>query len=194
MSSETFFCSPPIEASYGGVSDISRGKIDAKEYLPTVVPYNFKRLAPARDATTFLAIAVCLIVLLAACGGGNISNTNPPSTPTTVASTPDTPSPTNTSSATPTPVPGFTQVVLIITESNGSFSFNPTTLTIRVGTTVIWKNMSSAPHTVTSDDGQTFDSGTVAPGGTFKFKFTTVGTFSYHCNYHPYMKATISLV
>ena len=145
-----------------------------------------------------LAIALCLIVLFAACGGGNTSTTNAPSTPTTVASTPDTPSPTSTSGATPTtrptPVPGFTQTVLIITESNGSFSFSPATLTIKVGTTVIWKNMSSAPHTITSDDGQTFDSGTVAPGGTFKFKFTTAGTFSYHCNYHPYMRATISPV
>ena len=149
-----------------------------------------------------LAIALCLIVLLAACGGGDTSTTNPLSTPTTVASTPDTPSPTHPvgtvpcacPGVTPTPVPGFTQTVLIITESNGSFSFSPATLTIKVGTTVIWKNMSSAPHTITSDDGQTFDSGTVAPGGTFKFKFTTAGTFSYHCNYHPYMRATISPV
>ena len=144
----------------------------------------------------WLAVAICLMVLLAACGGGNTSNTSPTSTPTTIANTPDAP-PISTSSATPTPrptpAPGLTQIVLIITDSNGSFSFSPANLTIRVGTTVIWKNMSSAPHTITSDDGQTFDSGTIPPGGTFQFKFTTAGSFPYHCNYHPYMRATISL-
>ena len=53
--------------------------------------------------------------------------------------------------------------------------------------------MSSAPHTVTSDDGQTFDSGTIAPGGTFTFKFTVAGSYPYHCNIHPYMRATVNL-
>jgi plastocyanin len=85
-------------------------------------------------------------------------------------------------------------MLMINNESNGSFGFSPATLTIKVGTTVIWKNMSLAPHTVTSDDGQMFDSGTVAVGGTFRFTFKNTGTFSYHCNIHPYMRATIVVV
>jgi plastocyanin len=112
-------------------------------------------------------------------------------TPTTTVQTP---TPTSTiAQPTSTPAPGSTQVVLIVTESNGSFGFSPATLSIRVGTTVIWKNMSSAPHTITSDDGTSFDSGTIAVGGTFRHTFTKTGTFPYHCNYHPYMRATISL-
>ena len=95
---------------------------------------------------------------------------------------------------TPTPAPGNMQVVLITNNSNGSFDFTPARLTIRVGTTVIWKNRSSAPHTVTSDDGTTFDSGTVPAGGTFHFTFKTAGTFSYHCNIHPYMRSMIIVV
>jgi plastocyanin len=51
----------------------------------------------------------------------------------------------------------------------------------------------AVPHTVTSDDGTTFDSGTIPVGGTFRHTFTRAGTFPYHCNYHPYMRATISL-
>jgi len=103
-------------------------------------------------------------------------------TPTVVAPTPKA-----------TPLPGLTQVVLIVNNSDSGFGFSPATLTIRPGTTVTWKNMSSAPHTVTSDDGQTFGSGNIAPGGTFTFKFTVAGSYSYHCNIHPYMRATVNL-
>ena len=83
---------------------------------------------------------------------------------------------------------------MIISNSDGSYSFSPAMLAIKVGTTVIWKDVSSAPHTVTSDDGTTFDSGTVPVGGSFHFTFKTAGSFSYHCNIHPYMKATIVVV
>jgi len=118
--------------------------------------------------------------------------------PTTVALTPTlTPTPALTPTLAPitqTPVSGSTQMLMITNDSNGSFGFNPSTLTIKVGTTVIWKNVSSAPHTVTSDDGQTFDSGNLAVGDTFRFTFKNAGTFSYHCNIHPYMRASIVVV
>jgi amicyanin len=84
---------------------------------------------------------------------------------------------------------------MIITDSSGSFAFSPASLTIKVGTTVTWKNTTAVGHTVTSDDGKSFDSGTsnpIAPQtGTFSFTFTTAGTFKYHCEIHPFMKATI---
>ncbi len=123
----------------------------------------------------------------------------PTPTPVPVQPTP-TPAPVQ---PTPTPAPvqptpkapqGSTQIVMIITNSDGSFVFSPTTLTIKRGTTVIWKNVSSAPHTVTSDDGTTYDSGNVAVGASFHFTFTTAGSFRYHCNYHPYMRSTIIVV
>jgi plastocyanin len=83
----------------------------------------------------------------------------------------------------------------MITGSSGSFAFSPATLTIKAGTPVIWKNTTMVSHTVTSDDGKSFDSGTsnpIAPQtGTFSFTFTHAGTFAYHCAIHPFMKATI---
>src|SRR5713101_1959234 len=101
-----------------------------------------------------LAVAPGLMILLAACGGGAGASTA--TTPTPVATMPTV---TNTPTVvTPTPLPGFTQMVLIVDNSGGSFGFSRATLTIRAGTTVVWKNMSSVPHTITSDDGQTFDS------------------------------------
>src|SRR6266849_1587184 len=157
-----------------------------------------------------LLMAVVGLVLLAACGGGSTPGTSSVTTPTTIANTPTTnasnttptlapttvqPTPTPTTvQPRPTPARGSTQVVMIITNSDGSYSFSPAKLTIKIGTTLIWKDVSSAPHTVTSDDGTTFDSGTVAVGGTFRFTFKTAGTFSYHCNIHPYMRSEIVVV
>lgn len=92
----------------------------------------------------------------------------------------------------PKSVPGAIQTVSIITNSNGSFGFSPAILTVPVGTTVIWKNTTSVPHTVTSDNGRTFNSGPISPGGTFSFKFTTAARYPYHCNIHPYMRAIIN--
>ena len=109
-------------------------------------------------------------------------------TPTPARSTP-TPTPTPEPSPSPTPAPA-TMTVMIV--SNGGFGFSPQTLTITAGTTIIWKNNTSAPHTVTSDSGL-FDSGTISPGGTFSFKFTSAGAFAYHCNIHPYMTATLTV-
>jgi plastocyanin len=81
------------------------------------------------------------------------------------------------------------KTVKIITK-NGTFTFSPTTLKVKVGTTVTWKNTTLVSHTSTSDTG-VWDSGLISPGGSFSFKFTTTGTFTYHCNIHPFMKATI---
>jgi plastocyanin len=163
---------------------------------PTITRHAKNKSAPR---LAMILGAFCLIVVLAACGGGYSASsgastsTTAASTPTTAASTP-TDSATNTPTVTPTPLPGLTQVVMITDMSNGSFGFSPASIAIEAGATVIWKNVSSAPHTVTSDDGQTFDSGNVQPGGTFKFTFKTAGSFSYHCNIHPYMRAVIIVV
>jgi len=141
---------------------------------------------PRCSAPAWLCLLLAAaLVLLSACGSDTPGGTGSAAT--------STPTPT-VAQPTPTPAPGYTQVVLITNTSNGSFGFTPPKLAIRVGTTVIWKNRSSAPHTVTSDDGTTFDSGTVAVGGTFHFTFKTAGTFSYHCNIHPYMRSVIIVV
>jgi plastocyanin len=143
----------------------------------------------------FSLLIVGVLFILAACGGstttGTTTSSNPTATPTaTVAA----PSPTPTTAPT---VTGKTMTVTITTDSSGSFTFSPKTLTISVGTTVVWKNMTGAPHTVTSDDGSSFNSGVANPiaaqGGTYQFTFTKAGTFSYHCSIHPFMKATITV-
>jgi hypothetical protein len=66
------------------------------------------------------------------------------------------------------------------------FSFQPSTITVPVGTTVAWINHGSAEHTVTFEDG-TFNSGNIAGGSGFKHVFLQPGTYSYHCSIHPNM-------
>lgn len=131
----------------------------------------------------FCALIVAMLLLLAACGSSTGGGTTSNPTPTTA------PAPTATTAPSPTAPSGSTNMVTAITGSSG-FAFSPTTLTVSVGSTVTWQNMSSAPHTVTSDDGKTFD-GMLSTGGTFTFTFTKAGTYPYHCSIHPYMKAMI---
>lgn len=138
-----------------------------------------------------------LVLLLTACGGTSTSSSSSSGGGSTASSTPtDTPMPASPPTPTPTPtqaITGPTQAVTIMKTSSG-YAFNPDMLTVAVGTTVIWTNSTTAPHTVTSDDGKTFDSGASNPissGSTFSFKFTKPGTYKYHCQVHPSMMATI---
>ena len=61
--------------------------------------------------------------------------------------------------------------------------FTPQALTIRVGDTVLWNNVSGI-HNVNSDTGL-FTSGSPANAPwQYTFTFTTTGTFGYHCQPH----------
>jgi plastocyanin len=69
-------------------------------------------------------------------------------------------------------------------------SFSPADVKVAVGDTVTFENEGQIAHTVTGDD---FDSGSLAPGGTFEFKASEAGSFSYVCTFHPGMQGTISV-
>ena len=71
------------------------------------------------------------------------------------------------------------------------FKFAPATLTVQHGVDIRITNSDSAPHTVTADDGQSFDSGTVAAGGSATIRVAQAGRFSYHCTIHPFMKGEL---
>ncbi len=127
-----------------------------------------------------LSLAIVAALLVAACGGGGTTTT-------------PTPAPTATT-AQPTPSPTPTVVQVKIVEANNMYSFNPATLTIKVGTQVVWTNTTDAAHTVTSDMAGVFGTtGNLTQNQTFMFTFPAAGTFAYHCTVHPYMKATITV-
>ena len=76
-----------------------------------------------------------------------------------------------------------------------NFSFTPSTLTVKAGTTVTWKfDQPSAPHNVVSlSTPAGFNSGTPKGTGTFSFTFTAPGTYPYVCQVHPSMRGTIAV-
>ena len=55
-----------------------------------------------------------------------------------------------------------------------------------VGAIVVWYNNDSVTHTVTARD-NSFDSGNLSPGDTFRYTFERSGTFDYYCEIHPSM-------
>ena len=72
-----------------------------------------------------------------------------------------------------------------------TWTYEPKVVTVMVGTKVSWTNHGAVVHTVSADDGKTFESGNMAAKATFSFTPTTAGTFSYHCKQHPWMKGTL---
>ncbi|AGK97163.1 cupredoxin domain-containing protein [Clostridium pasteurianum] len=86
------------------------------------------------------------------------------------------------------PIPQDSSSSKIIQVKITNFSFDPQTLTIHKGDTVMWTNMDSAPHTVTGKD---FKSATLNKNDTFKFTFNDTGNFDYVCSFHSEMTGNI---
>jgi nitrite reductase (NO-forming) len=76
-------------------------------------------------------------------------------------------------------------------------AFQPNPVQVSTGDTVTWTNNDSQPHTATSGENVTpdgkFDSGIMAPKGTFDFTFTEAGEYPYFCLLHPNMVGTVSV-
>jgi plastocyanin len=70
------------------------------------------------------------------------------------------------------------------------FMFTPTSLTVKVGSTVTWTNLDDEPHTVVSDTGL-FRSGAMDTNEGFSFKFDKQGSYRFMCSIHPRMVGTI---
>jgi plastocyanin len=91
-----------------------------------------------------------------------------------------------------------------------SLMFHPSTTTVKVGTTITWRNDEPITHTVTSgrfegvdkttglrssqDPDGTFNAKLAGKGKTFSFTFTKPGTYTYYCDIHQGMNATITVV
>jgi plastocyanin len=73
--------------------------------------------------------------------------------------------------------------------SEKNTQFNPPTITVAPGTTIVWRNDDSVNHDVhkTGGPGPSFKSGSpgnMSPGDTYKQKVTTPGTIKYVCEIH----------
>ncbi|HET9039142.1 MAG TPA: cupredoxin family copper-binding protein [Gemmatimonadales bacterium] len=74
-----------------------------------------------------------------------------------------------------------------------NFAYVPPTLSVASGTTVTWTNGDDVQHTVTADDGHSFESGLLGKGRAFQVTAPAPGTYTYHCALHPFMKGTLTV-
>jgi plastocyanin len=67
--------------------------------------------------------------------------------------------------------------------------------TVTAGESLTWTNVDGVGHTVTAGfrgrSSGGFDSGYVAPGGSFELKFDEPGRFAYTCTLHSFMSGTV---
>jgi plastocyanin len=73
-----------------------------------------------------------------------------------------------------------------------AFAFQPTTISVPAGTTVVWVNHDPVEHTVT-DVNQLWDSGLFNTSASFSKTFTEPGVYNYYCIPHPTMIGTIEV-
>ena len=84
-------------------------------------------------------------------------------------------------------------------------NFVPKTIDVQLGINnlVIWKNTGDIGHTVTLDPDVNFvdkysgkfgSPEIIKPGENYQFLFTQEVTVKYHCDPHPWMKASVNIV
>jgi plastocyanin len=115
----------------------------------------------------FSMLLIAGALLFSSCGKSSTTSTNPTSTGTT-------------------PVAAASGTIQ-------NFAFSPSVIHVTVGGTVTWTNKDTTPHTVT-DNGGTFDSGSIAADATYTKTFATAGTYTYHCTIHSMMTAATVIV
>lgn len=117
-----------------------------------------------RNSVYIVLSALAILVLLVASCAGEEATPTPAPTPT------------------PTPAPTATPISGEVSLDAVDFAFNPSTVTITVGTKVTWTNTGNLIHTVTAS-GQ-FDSRDLSTNQSFSQVFDTPGTYEYVCIYH----------
>jgi plastocyanin len=68
--------------------------------------------------------------------------------------------------------------------------YKPAEIKIKVGETVAWTNNDDREHTITADD-NSFKSGPLRTGKTYRRKFTSAGRYPYHDDHFGRMKGVV---
>jgi len=70
--------------------------------------------------------------------------------------------------------------------------FVPERLEVQAGDTVTWSNKDLVPHTVTAAKAS-IESGSIAPGASWKLTVRRKGQIDYTCRFHPVMHGTLEV-
>ena len=121
--------------------------------------------------TRVVVCAVVAMVGLAACGGSGTSSSSASSTAGVAG--------VNVGAAT------------VTIAATGQLAFTPAMEAVHVGDIVEWSNTGSVEHTVTFDSQPSLSDPSLQPGANWEVKFTTAGTYQFHCSIHPTMVGTV---
>lgn len=147
-------------------------------------------------ATMTVALVLTLAAAGTACGGGDDDDgaSAGDTTTTTVeaGTTGTTEGGTVTSGTTATTGPQETEIETTSGDrvAMADTAFDPSTLTVAVGSQVTWTNDDSVPHTTTSDDG-VWSSDELDAGASFSHTFDEAGTYTYVCEIHSGMAGEV---
>ncbi len=74
------------------------------------------------------------------------------------------------------------------------FTYDPSPASVEAGQRITIPNADAAPHTLTdAASARAFDSGTIKGKTTGSITFAKAGTYSYVCEFHPFMKGEITV-
>jgi plastocyanin len=71
-----------------------------------------------------------------------------------------------------------------------NFAFTPKEITVKAGTTIVFRNRDDIPHSVVGGKGE-FHSKALDTDESFSFTFAKPGTYEYFCGLHPQMHGKI---
>jgi plastocyanin len=71
-----------------------------------------------------------------------------------------------------------------------NFTFKPDTITVPLGTRIMWENDDDIPHSIVETTGK-FHSPALDTEDKFSFTFDKAGTFEYFCGLHPHMTGKV---
>lgn len=120
-----------------------------------------------------LAVSLALSVSLAACGSSATSSSH---------------SATSSAAQAGGAAPAHSTSVAI-----KSYAFHPATILVTKGAKITFTNQDQTAHTATSTQAGVFDTGTLKPAASKTITFTKAGTYTYYCQFHAFMKATVTV-
>ncbi len=130
-------------------------------------------------------VAVAILALAGACGGGTPIGTR-------------TPAPQQTQASVVSPAGGGDASLISCNDGGAGtaaeifdFGFRPSPVAADADLTVTWTNTGGADHTITFDTGP--DCGTLASTETLSVLFPGPGSYAYHCAIHGSMKGTVTV-
>ncbi|HEU5079121.1 MAG TPA: cupredoxin domain-containing protein [Opitutaceae bacterium] len=72
-------------------------------------------------------------------------------------------------------------------------AYVPARIEISLGDSVVFENHDIVPHTVTSQKPGEFDSGSIAPGKSWRFTPSSLGAAAFRCTFHPVMEGQLTI-